>query len=211
MSHRIAALVTVALLCLGAASEARAQSADLVAFNGKVFTARDGASLAQAFAVKDGRFVLVGPTYNIRTHIGADTKVVDLGGRFVVPGLGDAHFHNEGGGAGIDLSATRSIADLLAAVGAAAARAKPGELIVSNSDWHEAQFRDLQLGGIVGIVDLVDVVTQSDDPYFYGPFGFVLENARPLSFTPMRGDWAFGKRLQQIQTGRTENDQGGSS
>jgi hypothetical protein len=29
--------------------------------------------------------------------------------------------------------------------------------------------RDLQLGGIVGIVDLVDVVTQSDDPYFYGP------------------------------------------
>jgi hypothetical protein len=47
--------------------------------------------------------------------------------------------------------------------------------------------RDLQLGGIVGIVDLVDVVTQSDDPYFYGPFGFVLENARLLSFTPMRG------------------------
>jgi hypothetical protein len=47
--------------------------------------------------------------------------------------------------------------------------------------------RDLQLGGIVGIVDLVDVVTQSDDPYFYGPFGFVLENARLLSFMPMRG------------------------
>ena len=106
MSHRIAAFVTVALLCLGAAREARAQSADLVAFNGKVFTARDGAPMAQAFAVKDGRFVLVGPTYNIRAHIGADTKVIDLGGRFVVPGLGDAHFHNEGGGAGIDLSAT---------------------------------------------------------------------------------------------------------
>ena len=145
VSHRIAAFVTVALLCLGAAREARAQSADLVAFNGKVFTARDGAPMAQAFAVKDGRFVLVGPTYNIRAHIGADTKVIDLGGRFVVPGLGDAHFHNEGGGAGIDLSATRSIADLLAAVGAAAARAKPGELIVSNSDWHEAQLREQRL------------------------------------------------------------------
>ena len=121
MSHRIAAFVTVALLCVGSAGEARAQSADLVAFNGKVFTARDGAPLAQAFAVKDGRFVAVGPNYVVRAHIGADTEVIDLGGRFVTPGLGDAHFHNEGGGAGIDLSATRSIADLLAAVGAAAA------------------------------------------------------------------------------------------
>jgi hypothetical protein len=34
---------------------------------------------------------------------------------------------------------------------------------------------------------IADMVTQSDDPYFYGPFGFVLENARLLSFTPMRG------------------------
>jgi predicted amidohydrolase YtcJ len=62
-----------------------------------------------------------------------------------VPGLADGHFHNEGGGPGIDLSATRSIADLLAAVGAAAAEAKPGDVVVSNSDWHEAQLREKRL------------------------------------------------------------------
>jgi hypothetical protein len=106
VSHRIAAFVTVALLCVGSAGLAGAQTADLVAVNGKVFTARDGAPLAQALAVKDGRFVAVGSNYVARAYIGADTEVIDLGGRLVTPGLGDAHFHNEGGGGGIDLSAS---------------------------------------------------------------------------------------------------------
>jgi hypothetical protein len=45
----------------------------------------------------------------------------------------------------------------------------------------------LPRGGIVGVVDIVDCVTASDDPFFFGPFGFVLANARPLPFTPCRG------------------------
>jgi predicted amidohydrolase YtcJ len=135
----------VAAACVVAATAAVGQPADLVAVNGKVFTARAGAPPTQAFAVKDGRFVAVGSTAAIRARIGPDTKIVDLGGRFVVPGLADGHFHNEGGGPGVDLSATRSMADLLAAVGAAVATAKPGDLIVSNSDWHEAQLREQRL------------------------------------------------------------------
>jgi predicted amidohydrolase YtcJ len=50
-----------------------------------------------------------------------------------------------GGGPGVDLSAARSIADLLAAVAAAVAKAEPGAVIVSNSDWHEAQLREKRL------------------------------------------------------------------
>lgn len=42
-------------------------------------------------------------------------------------------------------------------------------------------------GGIVGVATIVDCVTASKSPWFQGPFGFVLENARPLRFTPLRG------------------------
>lgn len=47
--------------------------------------------------------------------------------------------------------------------------------------------RELPLGGIVGIVDLIDVVEQSNDPHFEGPFGFLLQNPRHLPFRQMRG------------------------
>jgi len=134
----------VVLLCT-AARTALGQTADIVAINGKVFTAHAGAGLAQGFAITGEKFIAVGSTEAMRAHVGANTKVIDLASRFVTPGLADGHFHNEGGGPGIDLSATRSLADLLAAVGAAAGEAKPGDLIVSNSDWHEAQLKEQRL------------------------------------------------------------------
>jgi hypothetical protein len=46
---------------------------------------------------------------------------------------------------------------------------------------------DLQRGGIVGVVDVVDVVSKSDDPWFVGPRALVLENPRPCAFVPAIG------------------------
>jgi predicted amidohydrolase YtcJ len=136
---------TTILIALCFVTPALAQTADLVVVNAKVFTAREGVPPTQAFAVKDGKFIAVGATAAVRARIGPDTKIIDAGGHFVVPGLADGHFHNEGGGRGVDLSATRSLADLLAAIGKAVAAAKPGDLVVSNSDWHEAQLREQRL------------------------------------------------------------------
>jgi predicted amidohydrolase YtcJ len=148
-NRRRPAAIAVLLLGIGAvglaAGSAGAQEADLVVINGKVFTAQAAGSQAQAFAVKGDRFIAVGTSEAMRTHVGPSTRVLDLGGRFVTPGLADGHFHNEGGGAGIDLAATRSLDDLITAVRAAAAEAKPGEPIVSNSDWHEAQLKEQRL------------------------------------------------------------------
>ncbi len=42
-------------------------------------------------------------------------------------------------------------------------------------------------GGIIGIADLIDCLTTSDDPWFTGPYGFLLANVRPLPFHPCRG------------------------
>lgn len=45
----------------------------------------------------------------------------------------------------------------------------------------------LQMGGVIGEVQLVDVVTQHSSRWFTGPFGFVLQNPRPLPFRKVRG------------------------
>ena len=121
-----------------------AQPADLVFVNGTVFTAA-GSAPAQGFAIRDGRFIAVGSSEAVRAHVGAGTKIVDFGGRFVTPGLSDGHLHNEGGGRGIDLAATRALTELLAVVERAAKAAQPGDLIVSNADWHEAQLKEQRL------------------------------------------------------------------
>ena len=136
----VAAGVVLAGILFFAQSGALAQQdrADAVFINGKVFTADARASTVQAFAMKDGRFLAVGTNEAVKRHAGSGTKVVDLKGRFVSPGLADGHFHNEGGGRGIDLSQTRNLAELLAIVGAAAKKARPGEIIASNNDWRSA-------------------------------------------------------------------------
>jgi hypothetical protein len=60
------------------------------------------------------------------------------------------------------------------------------EIMMSIPDQH-----DLQRGGIVGSVEIVDCVTDSDSPWFCGPFGFVLRNPIILPFRPFRGQLGF--------------------
>ena len=50
---------------------------------------------------------------------------------------------------------------------------------------------DLDRGGIVGSVEIVDCVAVSDSPWFCGAFGFVLRDPRPLPFVPWKGALGF--------------------
>ena len=143
IDRRAAAL----FVCLLAACATKPPSVppDLVLYNGKIVTVDPSFSIAQAVAIGSGRFVAVGTNDAVRQTAGPATRQMDLGGRTVIPGLMDGHLHNAGGGPGVDLSRVRSIDDLFAAVEARAKKAGPGELIVSNSDWHEAQLREKRL------------------------------------------------------------------
>lgn len=49
------------------------------------------------------------------------------------------------------------------------------------------KINELQLGGIVGEVEIVDCVTSSVSPWFVGQFGFVLKNPKSLPFQPYKG------------------------
>jgi len=50
---------------------------------------------------------------------------------------------------------------------------------------------DLKYGGIIGSVEIVDVVEKSDSKWFQGPYGFVLQNPEPLDFVPLKGQLNF--------------------
>ena len=51
--------------------------------------------------------------------------------------------------------------------------------------------KNIGCGGIVGIADIVDCVSKSSSPWFFGPFGFVLREQRPLAFMPLKGTVKF--------------------
>lgn len=52
-------------------------------------------------------------------------------------------------------------------------------------------FEDLPRGGIIGQVDIIDCVRTSNSPWYMGAVGFVLANAKPLPFRPLKGTLGF--------------------
>lgn len=58
-------------------------------------------------------------------------------------------------------------------------------------DRPEVQRLNMPLGGIVGIMEIVDCVSDMDSDWFFGPYGFVIRNARPLTFVPFKGALGF--------------------
>ena len=69
------------------------EAAHTVFRNGQVYTLNESLPWAQAVAVKDGTIVAVGDDNAVAAYIGPTTRVIDLGGKFVMPGIHDAHLH----------------------------------------------------------------------------------------------------------------------
>lgn len=79
--------------CSGEASDPPA-AADLVVLHGKVVTLDDRSTIAEAAAIRDGRFVRVGSDRDIRPWIGPQTRVLDAQGKSVLPGFIESHIHS---------------------------------------------------------------------------------------------------------------------
>jgi len=100
--------ITISLAGCSPADQSAAEStktdasdaADTVYTNGRFYTVNDAQPWAEAVAIKDGKFVVVGSNSDANAKAGGSTKVVDLGGKMVLPGIVDTHVHAyEAGGA----------------------------------------------------------------------------------------------------------------
>jgi predicted amidohydrolase YtcJ len=95
----VATLIATALPAAAAAAPtAAAPAADTVYRNAYVYTVDAHNSVHQALAVRAGRIAYVGDNEGAQAHVGSRTRVVDLQGRMLMPGLVDAHMHPQSGG-----------------------------------------------------------------------------------------------------------------
>jgi predicted amidohydrolase YtcJ len=136
----LAGLVTLA--SVAASSAMRQAPADLIVTGGQIYTADARRARVDAVAVRDGRFVAVGSRADALAMTGATTRVIDLAGGTVVPGLQDAHGHFLGLGASLaslDLRDTPSLSSITAKVASRGAGQRADRWIVGRgwdqNDW----------------------------------------------------------------------------
>ncbi len=135
-------------LWLGAAGSTpqAVPAADLVLRGGKVATVDAAFSIHSAVAVADGRIVFVGSDHEAEAYVGPGTRVLELRGRLVTPGLVDAHGHpfNLGNTDEQDwfsvrgTSSWREVVDLVAA---RVATMEPGEWLIGGG-WYQDDWQD---------------------------------------------------------------------
>ena len=139
---------TLRFLTLGllTATTAFAQPAEIILQNGKIISADDKAHVYQALAVRDRKIIALGRSNDMKKWQGAQTKVIDLQGKTVIPGLIDSYMHAIRAALSyskeVHWFGLTSIEAALAKLKQAAAQAKPGEWLIVAGGWTEEQFKE---------------------------------------------------------------------
>src|SRR2546429_9025704 len=132
------------LLCV--ASPVWSETADTVLLNGKVLTVDSQSSIQEAIAIRESKILAVGKTVDVRRLAGPRTRVIDLQGRTVIPGLIDSHLH--GIRAALSFSTevnwigAPSLDDALGKIRQAARTIKPGAWLIVAGGWNVQQFKE---------------------------------------------------------------------
>jgi predicted amidohydrolase YtcJ len=149
--------IVLAVGVVAAPAPASAQVADTVLVGGKIVTVDDRFTLAQALAIRDGRIVKVGATAEIEALKGPQTRVIELGGRTVIPGLIDNHAHWVRAAEHDELrfDGVTSRRQALAMLAERVRTTPPGQWIVVLGGWSEEQFTDEPRGFPVDELDRI--------------------------------------------------------
>ncbi len=123
--------------------------ADLILANGRIATQDDRQSFVNALAIKDGRVHATGDAAAVMAYRGAATRVVELNGRTVIPGLIDSHSHPIRGGLSYNLElrwdGVPSLADAMRMLREQARRTPPNHWVRVIGGWSEFQFTERRM------------------------------------------------------------------
>ena len=132
------------VILLAAQLHAQPRSADLIVTNARIYTVDDSRPIVAAMAVRDGRVAFTGSLREAMALKGATTRMLDAGGRTIIPGMVDAHAHLLGLGQSlrtVPLYGAKSYDDVIARVVARAKGVPAGQWILGRG-WDQNQWGD---------------------------------------------------------------------
>jgi predicted amidohydrolase YtcJ len=150
---------------------------ELLLVNGKIITQDAASSVSEALAVEAGRIAATGSATELRKLAGPSTKVIDLGGRTVIPGLIDSHIHAIRAGfrtaTEVNWEGATSFGEAFERLRSAAANATPDAWLIVAGGWTPRQFAENRRPTDAEIAAVV-----SGHPVYIQLFyGYVLINA----------------------------------
>lgn len=148
-SDAVAATVSATSSNAGAKAVGGTASPTLILLNGRFHTVDKSRPTASAVAIKDGKFLAVGSVEDVMRHRTADSQVIDLNGRTVIPGLNDSHTHLIRGGLNYNLElrweGVPSLADALRMLKEQALRTPNPQWVRVVGGWTEFQFAEKRM------------------------------------------------------------------
>ena len=175
--RRVSAALVVLALGIGAPATLLARPADVLLINGKIATLDSASSVREALAIEDGRIAATGGVDEMRKLAGPATRIIDLRGRTVIPGLIDSHLHAIRAGfrykSEVQWEGATNLAEALERLRRAAAQAAPGGWLVVAGGWTPRQFAESRRPTEAEI----DAVALGHPVYIQLFYGYVLINA----------------------------------
>ena len=165
MNKYLFPLFGIVLLALTACEPKSDNLADLVLINGNIITMDERIPKVEAIAISADTIKNIGTTKSIKELVGVNTKVIDLKGKFVMPGFFESHAHFLSLGESkikLDLSKASNWDAIIAMVAEATEKAQPGEWIVGRG-WHQEKWDPVPEENIEGYP--LHTILSSATPY----------------------------------------------
>ena len=178
------------------------QKADMIIHNGVIYTMNDLNPITEAVAVGDGKIIALGKYRDLDPLINAKTKIINLSGAMMTPGIIEGHGHFYGLGLAkmqLDLSKTGSYQDLIDMVSDAVRNSNPGEWILGRG-WHQSKWSDNKDDFVKGFQthDRLSEVSP-DNPVWLkhasGHAGFANQNAMDIANVNRETEFGFGGEI----------------
>ena len=178
------------------------QKADMIIHNGVIYTMNDLNPIAEAVAVGDGKIIALGKYRDLDPLINAKTKIINLGGAMMTPGIIEGHGHFYGLGLAkmqLDLSKTESYQDLIDMVSDAVRNSNPGEWILGRG-WHQSKWSDNKDDFVKGFQthDRLSEVSPNNPVWLKhasGHAGFANQNAMDIANVNRETEFGFGGEI----------------